>query len=137
MRHLAADAIEYEKADSGFDTETARSAVGSEEIRDFRKQILIFLPGEDPGAGRKQFPRPRFLEGRQHPGGVAGLRNERREGALAAPPAHSGEVEHDRPGFEQEGREAVGFHRLLQFANLLGLWHKATRKADRSSGFVW
>jgi hypothetical protein len=136
-RHLTPGAVEDEKADGGFNTEAARSAAGSEEIRDFRKRILIFMPDADPSAGRKQFARPRFLEGREHPGGVAALRDERREEALAAPPTDSGEIEQGRAGLEEEGSEAVGFHRLLEFANLLDSWHEATRKADRSTGFVW
>jgi len=87
-----------------------RDAAVAKDLRDDFVRTLVFLPNAHVVGELDQLARALLLEGGCDPGELAPGGNHHSECALAVPPPHSGEVEHARAAFEENGIDGIFGH---------------------------
>ena len=79
-----------------------------------RERALVLMPGPNVGIDLQCLLDGRLLEERRDDDGLAFGRDQRRGGALRAPPANAGEVFQGGARFDQEGGDFLLLHQRLQ-----------------------
>ncbi len=112
-RHPA-HVVHDEEARAPLDRDRAARTAGAHRIRDQRERALVLVPGPHVGLDPQRLFDGGHLEERRDDDGLALRRDQRRGGALGAPPADPGEVFERGTRFDQHGGDLVALHQRLE-----------------------